>query len=33
VNPVSWKVTEFVLVHSLVGQTRYIQLARWTLEG
>ncbi len=33
VEPVSWKVNEFVLVHSLVGQTRYLPLARWTLRG
>lgn len=33
VDPVSWKVSEFVLVHSLQGQTRYIPLARWSLAG
>lgn len=33
VEPVSWTANEFVLVHSLVGQTRYLPLARWTLRG
>jgi 2'-5' RNA ligase len=33
VERVSWKVSEFVLVHSLQGQTRYIPLARWSLGG
>jgi len=32
VEPVSWKVNEFVLVHSLVGSSRYIPLARWTFQ-
>jgi RNA 2',3'-cyclic 3'-phosphodiesterase len=31
IEPVSWTVTEFVLVHSLLGQTRHIPLARWPL--
>ena len=33
VNAVSWTVSEFVLVHSLLGKTQYIPLARWTLQG
>ncbi|WP_144150356.1 2'-5' RNA ligase family protein [Paraburkholderia sp. BCC1885] len=33
VEAVSWNVREFVLVHSLVGLTRHIELARWTLTG
>jgi 2'-5' RNA ligase len=30
---VGWTVREFVLVHSLHGQTRYVQLGRWPLQG
>lgn len=33
VELVRWKVNEFVLVHSLVGQTRYLPLARWAFRG
>lgn len=33
VDPVSWMVSEFVLVHSLQGKTQYIPLARWSLCG
>lgn len=32
VPPVGWTVREFVLVHSLIGQTRHIVLARWPLH-
>jgi 2'-5' RNA ligase len=28
-----WTVTEFVLVHSFVGQGRHVRLARWPLRG
>jgi 2'-5' RNA ligase len=31
IEPVGWSVREFVLVHSLLGQTRHIVLARWLL--
>ena len=31
VGPVSWQAQEFVLIHSLLGQTRHIPLARWPL--
>jgi RNA 2',3'-cyclic 3'-phosphodiesterase len=31
IPPIRWAVSEFVLIHSLVGQTRHIPLARWTL--
>jgi len=31
VETVRWSVSEFVLVHSLLGQTQYLQLARWAL--
>jgi RNA 2',3'-cyclic 3'-phosphodiesterase len=33
IEPISWVVREFVLVHSLVGRNRYIPLARWPLRG
>jgi 2'-5' RNA ligase len=31
VDPITWTVTEFTLVHSLLGQTRHIPLGRWSL--
>jgi 2'-5' RNA ligase len=31
VAPVSWRVGEFVLIHSLLGKTRHVPLARWSL--
>jgi 2'-5' RNA ligase len=33
VESISWIAREFVLVHSLLGQKRHIQLARWPLIG
>lgn len=33
VPPVAWTAHEFVLVHSLLGQTRHIRLGRWPLRG
>lgn len=33
VEPVSWRVEEFALVHSLLGQTRHVILERWPLRG
>jgi 2'-5' RNA ligase len=33
VEAVGWTVKEFVLVHSLYGQTRHVQLGRWSLRG
>jgi RNA 2',3'-cyclic 3'-phosphodiesterase len=33
VEPVSWRVQEFVLVHSLLGRTQHIPLGRWPLRG
>ena len=33
IEPVTWKVREFVLVHSPFGQTRHAYLARWPLRG
>lgn len=33
VEPVCWNVREFALIHSLLGRTRHIALARWSLVG
>jgi RNA 2',3'-cyclic 3'-phosphodiesterase len=33
IEEVGWTVNEFVLVHSLLGKTRHIPLARWMLLG
>jgi 2'-5' RNA ligase len=33
IEPIRMNVQDFVLVHSLVGQTRHIELARWVLRG
>ncbi|MFM0688597.1 2'-5' RNA ligase family protein [Paraburkholderia strydomiana] len=33
VEPVCWNVRGFALIHSLLGRTRHIVLARWSLEG
>ena len=33
IDIVSWTVREFVLVHSLHGQGRYVMLGRWPLPG
>jgi RNA 2',3'-cyclic 3'-phosphodiesterase len=33
VAPVRWTAQEFVLVHSLLGQTRYIRLGEWPLAA
>lgn len=33
VEPVRWTVREFVLVHSLRGQSKYIPLGHWPLRG
>lgn len=32
VPPMAWRAREFVLVHSLLGQTRHIPLGRWRLD-
>ena len=31
IEPISWTVREFVLVHSLLGRSRHEPLARWPL--
>jgi RNA 2',3'-cyclic 3'-phosphodiesterase len=33
VEPVEWTVREFVLIHSLLGKTRHVPLARWPLRA
>jgi 2'-5' RNA ligase len=33
VPPVAWTAHEFVLVHSLIGQTLHVPLARWPLHA
>jgi 2'-5' RNA ligase len=33
IEPIRMNVLDLVLVHSLVGQSRYIELARWPLRG
>ena len=32
IDPVIWKVEEFVLIDSLIGQTRHVELGRWQLQ-
>ncbi|MEK7952297.1 2'-5' RNA ligase family protein [Luteolibacter soli] len=31
IEPISWMAEEIVLIHSLMGQTKYIKLGRWNL--
>jgi 2'-5' RNA ligase len=33
IEPVSWTVREFVLVHSLLGKTTHLHLGRWPLTA
>jgi 2'-5' RNA ligase len=33
IEPVGWTAREFVLVHSLIGRTRYVPLGRWPLRA
>jgi RNA 2',3'-cyclic 3'-phosphodiesterase len=33
IEPIRMSVQDFVLVHSIVGHRRYIELARWPLRG
>lgn len=33
VAPIAWRVNEFALVDSLIGQARHVPLARWPLQG
>ena len=32
IEPVCWSAHDFVLVHSLLGQTRHVHLGRWPLQ-
>jgi 2'-5' RNA ligase len=32
IRPISWTVRDFVLVDSLIGKSRHIQLGKWTLH-
>jgi 2'-5' RNA ligase len=32
IEPVTWTVRDFVLIHSLLGKTTHIHLARWALR-
>ena len=32
IQPIEWRVEEFALVHSLIGQGRHAVLARWPIE-
>lgn len=32
IEPIRWQVREFALVHSLLGRSRHVVLARWPLE-
>jgi 2'-5' RNA ligase len=32
VNPIVWTVRDFVLIHSLLGQTKHVHLGRWPLR-
>jgi len=32
ITPVKWTVRDFTLIHSLLGRTKHIPLARWTLR-
>ncbi|WP_066725451.1 2'-5' RNA ligase family protein [Sphingomonas pituitosa] len=31
IDPICWTATDFVLIHSIVGATRHIELGRWPL--
>lgn len=33
IEPIRWRVAEFALVHSLLGQHRHVMLGRWPLQG
>lgn len=33
VDPIGWQASDFVLIHSLIGATRHIDLARWPLAS
>ncbi len=31
IEPISWTASEFVLIHSMLGQTRHVRLGEWRL--
>ncbi len=33
VEPINWAAKDFVLIHSLLGQTKHIHLGRWSLSA
>jgi 2'-5' RNA ligase len=33
IPPLTWQAKDIVLIHSLQGQAKHIELGRWTLEG
>jgi RNA 2',3'-cyclic 3'-phosphodiesterase len=33
IGAIRWTARDFVLIHSLLGQTRHMELARWPLRG
>lgn len=33
IEPLGWTVRDFVLVHSLLGQTKHVHIARWPLRA
>lgn len=33
INPIEWRVKDFVLIESLVGKSEHIELGRWPLVG
>lgn len=33
VAPIAWTVRDFVLIHSLLGQTKHVHLGRWPLRA
>jgi 2'-5' RNA ligase len=33
VEPITWMVRDFVLVHSLLGQTKHVHIGRWALNA
>jgi hypothetical protein len=33
IEPIRWAVREFVPIHSLLGHTQRVPLARWALKG
>jgi 2'-5' RNA ligase len=32
-EPITWTVRDFVLIHSWLGKTLYVEKGRWPLKG